>query len=399
MAFFYHQSELRLGSEKKSVSLAELCREHATPLYVYDLKEIEKRAVWLKEAFAGAPMTAHYAMKANANSEVLRKLKDLGLSIDTVSAGEIDIALKAGFNPSQIIFSGVGKTKAEIGRALELGIKQINVESPAELERIIELARAMKKNANVAFRMNPDVSPQTHPYITTGFRENKFGMDESFLPELKALLKNAGDCVTLKGLTLHIGSQLLELKALDEAIGKTAATYRALQAEGFEMGRLDIGGGLGINYDTADESPEQIVMQAYGKMAKAHLLPLGCEILTEPGRTLVGRSGILLAEIQYIKKTKFKNFAILNTGMHHLLRPALYQAQHRIYPIQQKANCKLMTYDVVGPICESSDFIGRDISLPELKAGELLAIMDVGAYGYSMASHYNAHALPREIAI
>ncbi len=397
-------------SDTSAVSLEKIASQLTRPTYVYDLDNVRLRGEALKAAFNETNCVVHYALKANNHPLVLKTINSLGFGADTVSAGEIQLALSAGISADRIIFSGVGKTIREIEFAIQSQIKQINVESPQELARIIQIARRLNRCVDVAFRMNPDVNPDTHPYITTGFRENKFGMDESFLPELKALLREAKDAVRLRGLTLHIGSQLLEIQSLHDAIEKTIAVHRTFEADGFALDCLDIGGGVGINYASADESSEFAMIEAYGKMVRALTKDLKVEIMLEPGRILVGRCGVLLTEVQYIKRAPAKTFAIVDTGMHHLLRPALYGARHRILPVAESrmvlpgvnstsSNLQPELFDVVGPICESSDCIARDIRLVSLQQGDWLAIADAGAYGFTMASHYNAHELPAQICV
>lgn len=397
--YFYQDGELRLGTQSKSKAVKSFVDHYEGPTYLYDLDDIRMRFQKYEDAFAGLKHTIHYAMKANSHPVILKKLAEWGAGADTVSAGEIRKALAAGFKPEKIIFSGVAKTRKEIEFAIDTGIKQINIESPAELARIIEIAKAKRRPTNVAFRLNPDVNPKTHPYITTGFRENKFGMDESFLPDLIAQLK-ATDAVKLRGLTMHIGSLLFDLDVLTEAMEKTLAVHHALTKEGFDLDRFDVGGGLGIRYETGDATDELAMLAEYGERLKRTVqkhLPPATEILAEPGRLLVGRSGLLVSEVQYVKRAPAKTFAIVDTGMHHLLRPALYQAKHRVLPLEKTETHG--TYDVVGPICESSDVLARNVELPEVKTGDLLAIADAGAYGFSMASAYNSHDLPREIVI
>jgi diaminopimelate decarboxylase len=401
MPFYYHDGHLWIGQDDvdgvSGRDLLPIARSHDKPIYVYALSDIRKRARRLDAAFGPLAHGIHYAMKANANPEILRALAREGLGVDTVSGGEIEEALAAGFAPDTVIFSGVGKTRAEVELAVRLEIKQINVESPQELERIGQTAARLGKTINVAFRMNPDVNPKTHPYITTGFRENKFGMDASFLPELRSILSRYAGHIRLRGLTMHIGSQLTELSSVRDAIVKTKEIYLALRADHPEMDRFDIGGGLGINYESADTDLEFSLMDEYGRMSRELLGPLHAEVITEPGRVLVARAGLLIGEVQYIKRTPDKVFAILNTGMHHLIRPALYQARHRVLPVEIRPSADICTYDVVGPICESSDFLAKNVSLPELRPGDYVAIADAGAYGYSMASHYNKHSFPSEL--
>lgn len=422
MGYFYQGGSLKVGTESApssaSVDIATLAREFGTPLYIYDVSDVEMRYRAYVKALSGLNSSVHYALKANSNPLLLKKLASWGAGVDTVSAGEIRKALAAGFAPAKIIFSGVAKTKKEIAFAIENQIKQINVESPAELARIIELARAAGKKIDVAFRLNPDVNPQTHPYITTGFRENKFGMDESFLPELMTLLQESKDAVRLRGLTMHIGSLLFDLAVFREAIEKTIAVHRKFLAEGFVLDRLDVGGGLGIRYETADASSELKLLEDFGVMVREVIEKnfgqealLGgsrvptLEILTEPGRMLVARSGLLVSEVQYIKRAPAKTFAIVDTGMHHILRPALYQAKHRIVALAQTPSSSaqgspaIQSYDVVGPICESSDVLAKNVELPEITAGDYLGVSDTGAYGFSMASAYNSHEFPREVLV
>lgn len=408
MAYFYKDGSIHIGSaESQSRPVADLLPQPwQRPVYVYDLDDIEKRYRALDRALGSSPHAIHYAMKANSHPKILAHLARLGAGVDTVSAGEIRLALEAGMPPERIIFSGVAKTVAEIEFALKSKIKQINVESPQELERIASIARRLGCTANVAFRMNPDVNPQTHPYITTGFRENKFGMSESTIPDLVAILRSSEGALRLRGLTMHIGSLLFDIAVFKEAMDKIIRVHRQLVEAGFELDRLDIGGGLGIRYETGDDHADFELMDVYGKMVnqtfsalKAERPDRPLELITEPGRILVGRAGLLVTEVQYIKKTEQKTFAIVDTGMHHLLRPALYGAKHRLLALKAPATDARIKFDVVGPICESSDFFGKDVELPELRQGDLLGIADAGAYGYSMASRYNSHELPLEIVI
>ena len=401
MAFRYIKGRLVCGSNANAaVDVADAVREHGgTPAYVYDIDAAQARLSRMRASLGDLRASIHYAVKANPCPAVIRAMLEGGAGADVVSGGEVQQALDAGVPASAVIFSGVGKTVAEIRFALDAGVKQINVESPSELRRVAEIAKAMGKTADVAFRMNPDVNPVTHPYITTGFRENKFGMDESFLPDLLDIVRSSGPALRLRGLTLHIGSQLLEIDVLREAIQKTKSVFLSLIAGGHALDRFDVGGGVGIDYSTGQEEPELALMDAYGAMVVAELRDLGCEILFEPGRCLVGRAGLLVGEVQYVKRAPAKTFAIVDTGMHHLLRPALYQARHRVLPLEAREGINVEPYDVVGPICESSDFLARDVQLPTVREGDWLALADAGAYGRSMASQYNAHRFPAEIAI
>lgn len=396
MGLLYQGSVLHFG-ETKLLPLPELIARNGTePFYLYDLDGMRNRARALLQAFPG--LQPHYAMKANGSLRVLRTFREEKLGVDTVSGGEIKIALKAGFAPSEVIFSGVGKSRAEIELAIGQQIRQINVESPEELKRIIAMARAAGKKPKVAFRINPDVDPKTHPYIATGFRENKFGMGEHFVPELRKLLSDAKDAVELVGLTLHIGSQLRDLRPLEDAIKKTLPLYELFKKDGHPMRTFDVGGGVGIAYDEEHRNPplDLKLIEKYGELLQRALKGFSGEVLCEPGRILVGSCGTLVTEVQYVKETPDRNFLIVNTGMHHLLRPALYQAEHRILPVLEHKERPSLTYDIAGPICESSDFLGKNRLFHETRGGEFLAIADAGAYGYSMASDYNEHSWPKQ---
>lgn len=398
MGLFYRREKLCLGTEAAPVALEAIAAAAAAPFYAYDWNEFQRRLAHFRESF-GIPVEIHYAMKANGNPRLLARIAALDVGVDVVSGGELREAREAGFAASEIIFSGVGKTKTELTLAIAEGIKQINVESPQELARIGELARAAGKRARVAFRINPDVDPDTHPYITTGFRENKFGMDESFLPELERILAEYPRELELKGTTIHIGSQLLDLAAIESAIQKTIPIFERFRRAGHPVETFDIGGGLGVNYKADDSVAVTERMRAYGKIVTRLLKPLGCRVLCEPGRVLIGPAGVLVGEVQYVKQTPFKNFLIIDTGMHHLIRPSLYQAYHRILPIESHDDRPKQAYDVVGPICESSDVLGAARELPEMRQGERVAIADAGAYGFSMASHYNSHEMPLEFLV
>lgn len=398
MPFFYQQEKLKVGSQEQMLDLWELANQYPDPIYLYDLDAITSRYQQLEQALSGQRHSIHYAMKANSNLAILKHFLRLGSNVDTVSEGEIKKAIQSGFQPQQIIFSGVGKTKKEIQYAIDLGIKQINVESLQELERIANMASDSGQKIDIGIRVNPDVNPNTHPYITTGFRENKFGLGIDHLDKVLNLISKTSSPVRLRGLSMHIGSQLFDLDCLRDAILIIKNLFHSLVGQGFQIDRLDIGGGLGIRYETDSEIEETNLICAFGKMVHETLSDIDAEILIEPGRILVARSGLLIGQVQYIKSTDVKNFAILNTGMHHLIRPALYGAHHRVLPLI-KNNDPAKIYDVVGPICESSDFLAKNIELPLVRQDDYLAIADVGAYGASMASSYNSHSWPRELAI
>jgi len=403
LSLFYEGGQLHMGGERRAEgspakNLQAVLEEHqGRPCYVYNLSEIQKRFQLLQNSiYDPERLKIHYASKANGNPQILGALKALGAGVDVVSGGEVRLALEAGFEPSDVIFSGVAKSKNEIRLALEQRIFQINVESPQELQRIGEIAREMGVKAPVAFRMNPEVNPVTHPYITTGMSENKFGMTKDFLPDLLQILK-AEPALELQGLTMHIGSQILQLEVFEEAITKLHGLYQDLKKQGHPLKTLDIGGGVGIQYGSASNDDDLQSIANYSEIVKKTLADFEDKLLIEPGRILVGRSGVLICQVEYIKESVHKNFAIVNSGMHHLLRPALYQATHRILPTKERSEGSQKMYDVVGPICESSDFLGHDRLFRDLKQGDGLVICDAGAYGFSMASNYNAHDLPVEI--
>ena len=387
---YYKNKELYL----QKTLLSQLAVKYKTPLYVYSTSVICQRLQTYLEAFHHQA-DIYFSIKSNSNPQVLELIQKQGVGVDVVSSGEIKKAFLAGFKSSDVIFSGVAKTSEDLEFAINKNIKQINVESPQELDRIGQIAQRLQKPASIAFRYNPDVSPETHPHITTGFRENKFGMDSSFLPHLQELLSKHKQLV-LKGVTLHIGSQILSIDVMKEAISKTIPIYKHFQSLGFPVDRFDIGGGLGISYYQGQLSPD---VGEFGQMVRDLLEPLGCHILCEPGRVIIGPAGVLLTQVQYIKNTPYKNFVMVDTGMHHLLRPVLYNAYHEIFNLKQKKESVGKVYDVVGPICESADVLGKARVFKGLEQDDLLAILDVGAYGYSMANLYNSHPLPKEILI
>lgn len=396
MLLRYMNQKLHFGLEPQA--LESFLTDYQGPLYVYDLKGLQKRVEQYR-SFLGSKSQIYYATKANSHLDILKSLKKQGVRLDVVSGGEIDQGIKAGFEAREIIFSGVGKTRQEITQALFLRVHQINVESVEELKRIAEIAKSLRVRAQIAFRMNPEVSPQTHPYITTGFRENKFGLDAQALPELLRILKENTEHLELKGLTMHIGSQITDIEVFQEAIQKTKEMFRHVQSQGFTPSRFDVGGGVGIVYEREDLAGEEKLLRNYGQMVQNELKDLDVEIQCEPGRWLVAHNGVLLCQIQYVKETPYKKFLIVDSGMNHLLRPALYEAHHNIWTLNEPSSTAVEVYDVVGPICESSDFLALERALPRCKGGDFLAIADSGAYGMSMASEYNLRALPREICL
>jgi len=390
-AYIQKNGKLYINGSSKQRALGEYFSEgYLIPTYFYNLDDIENRVNALRMAFNNN-IEIHYAMKANDHHFLLQFFHQLGIGFDVVSGGELEKASAAKAQGEEIVFSGVGKTKKEILKALDLQISQINIESPAELRRVGSLAKSKGVKARVAFRLNPDVNPETHPYIKTGFRENKFGMDVSFFKELREILLEYKESLQLVGVTMHIGSQLRELNAIFEAVEKTLRIFDQWNNEGFLLETFDIGGGVGIDYHSLDPEHEFDLIKKYGQGVLERVGQRSLKLMCEPGRILVGRSGVLISEVQYIKETPYKKFCIVDTGMHHLMRPSLYQAFHQILPLQMAKSEVQRVYDVVGPICESADVLGFDRQLPEIKEGDLLAVMDTGAYGAVMSSAYNSH--------
>ena len=397
MPYEYQNKELHLVQGTQKHNLIALSGKIGTPVYVYDLKGLMERFRFF--ARHTRPARAHYAMKANSHPQILKALRAEGAGADVVSGGEIELALQAGFKGKDIVFSGVGKTRGEIELALKADILQFNVESLSELKRIAQTSSDMGKKARVAFRMNPDIDLNTHPYIKTGLKEHKFGLEPEQLPQLKQIIKEHSAQLSLHGLTMHIGSQIPDLKPLKIAMLKLLSLYRELQKD-FALQTLDVGGGLSIDYKNPDESKDLRLIEGYGQLLKELAQESQARVLTEPGRIITARFACLIGEIQYIKTAcSGKNFVILNTGMHHLIRPCLYQAYHQILPLKKREGGQSRVYDVVGPICESSDILGRDRVFAHLKEGDFMAVLDVGAYGAVMASQYNSHPPPKEYVL
>uniref|UniRef100_UPI0033423F91 diaminopimelate decarboxylase n=1 Tax=Castellaniella defragrans TaxID=75697 RepID=UPI0033423F91 len=380
----------------ENVPLPELADQYATPLYVYSRRALREAWERYARAIAGRNAMICYGTKANSNLAVLHEFQRLGAGFDIVSGGELARVLAAGAAPDRIVFSGVGKQAWEIRQALSAGIKCFNVESAPELERLADIASGMGLRAPVSLRVNPDVDARTHPYISTGLKENKFGVDIAAAPELyRQARQHPG--LEIVGVDCHIGSQILEIAPYLDALDKLIALILALRADGIELRHLDLGGGLGIRY--ADETPPEpaslldpvfAALEAHGL---AHL-----QIILEPGRSLVGNAGVLLTRVEYLKHTHARNFAIVDAAMNDLMRPALYEAWHDVEPVAPHSGQSGQTYDIVGPVCESGDWLarGRDLALEQ---GDLLAIMSAGAYAFSMSSQYNVRPRAAEILV
>ena len=365
------------------VSLEDAAAAHGTPLYLYSRAAVEHAYGAYDRAFAPVPHRVCYALKANASGAILRILAGLGAGADIVSGMEMRAALRAGFPAERIVFAGVGKTDAELELGIEQGVGLINAESEAEIARIGAAASARWRTARVALRVNPDIDPRSHPYISTGLRENKFGTDIALAPEILARARSVAG-VRMVGLQCHIGSQITDLGPLEESARELAALSRRLLDEGFALETIDVGGGLGVDYHGSDgPTPESFAARILPALAG---LPL--TVLIEPGRSLVARAGVLLTRILDVKENRGRTFVIVDAGMNDLIRPALYGAFHRIEPVtlRERGTARV---DVVGPVCETADFLARDRDLEAVEPGELLAVRDAGAYGFSMSSTYN----------
>ena len=376
----------------EGVALDTLAERFGTPLYVYSRAALENAYQAYAQAFANTPHLICYAVKANSSLGILNLFARLGTGFDIVSGGELARVLAAGGDPGKVVFSGVGKTADEMRAALKAGILCFNVESVSELHRLNQVAGELGQVAPVSFRVNPDVDPKTHPYISTGLKENKFGVPIADAPALYRLAASLPH-LNVTGIDCHIGSQLTDLSPLADAAGRVLALVDTLAAEGITLHHIDLGGGVGIRYN--DETPPDL--EAYGRTLAKLFSGRKEKLLLEPGRSLVGNAGLLLTRVEYLKPGEGKNFAIVDAAMNDLMRPALYEAFHDIVPVKQK-NADNKRYDIVGPICETGDFIGfaRDLSIEE---GDLLAICSAGAYGMSMASNYNSRPRAAEILI
>jgi diaminopimelate decarboxylase len=376
------------------LSLAAVADELGTPLYVYSAAAVRDAYAAYERAFAAVPHRICYALKANGTGALLRLLAGLGAGADIVSGGELLAALRAGFAAGRIVFSGVGKTDAELRLGLEHDIGEFNVESEAEIRRLSSAATAAGRVARVTLRVNPDIDPRSHPYISTGLRENKFGVDIALAPELLRRARSLPG-VKIVGLQCHIGSQITDLEPLAAAARALALLSRRLLDEGFALSSIDLGGGLGVDYERGEAGPSP---EALAERVLPALAGLPLMLLLEPGRSLVAGAGVLLCRVIDVKRTGSKRFVIVDAGMNDLLRPALYGAHHRVEPVEESGRASERV-DVVGPVCESGDFLARDRDLPELVPGELVAIRDVGAYGFVMSSRYNMRPRPAEALV
>jgi len=390
MDFFQYRGDTLHAED---VPLDRLAAEFGTPTYVYSRATLERHWHAFDRAFADRPHLVCYAVKANGNLGVLNALARLESGFDIVSLGELERVLAAGGEARRVVFSGVGKRADEMRRALEVGIRCFNVESAAELDRLNRVAGEVGRPAPVSLRVNPDVDPRTHPYIATGLKESKFGID---VADALAVYRRAADLPNLEvvGVDCHIGSQLTSLSPFLDALDRVLALVHRLADDGIALHHLDIGGGLGVRY--RDETPPEPA--EYAEAINARLGGLAMEVLIEPGRAIVANAGVLLTRVEYLKPTAHRRFAIVDAAMNDLIRPALYEAYHEVVPVRRDGGGEEAAYDLVGPVCESSDFLARDRTL-RLAPGDLLALRTAGAYGFSMASNYNGRPRPPELMV
>jgi diaminopimelate decarboxylase len=380
----------------EDIRVLDLARRFGTPLYIYSYKTLIDHYLKLKTAFKEIQPLICYSVKANSNLAILRALVDKGAGLDIVSGGELFRALKAGCPANKIVYASVGKTDREIEEAMRRRILFFNVESVAELENINRISKRLNRVTQVAIRINPDVEPKTHKYITTGKLTNKFGIDFKSAYQI-LLLRRALTNIKISGLHIHIGSQITESQPYVAAISKMADFIERLKKKGIKLEYLNIGGGLGIVYD--QETPQTAAR--FAQKVSPLLKKTGVKIILEPGRFIVGNAGILVARVLYIKSTFKNKFVIVDSGMNDLIRPALYDAYHKILPLRITDYGLRITEkaDVVGPICESADFFAKDRNLPKLQEGDYVAIMGAGAYGFSMSSNYNSRPRPAEVIV
>jgi diaminopimelate decarboxylase len=388
----------------EELSLHKLAEQYGTPLYVYSASAILKRVASFENAFRNVSHTICYSVKANSNLTILRLLAREGCGFDVVSGGELERVMVAERTAAKrVVFSGVGKSRDEMIAALKAGILLFNVESESELSSLAECARRLRKIAPIALRVNPDVAAETHPYISTGLRQHKFGVP---IREARKLYAKAAECRSLRvaGVSVHIGSQITDVSPFGEAVQRVADLVGTLRKDSHKIEFVDIGGGLGINYHSRDADFTASVAR-YAEAVTKPLRSLNVHLLLEPGRAIVGSSGALITSVVYRKENDGKRFLVVDAGMNDLIRPSLYAAHHEIVPVMisgsrgKSHRTSSEMVDVVGPVCESGDFFARDRELPPVEEGDLLAILDAGAYGMSLASNYNSRPRPAEILV
>jgi diaminopimelate decarboxylase len=397
-SFRYPENQSALHCER--VSLPYLARKYGTPLYVYSAGQIVDRYRLFSDAFAHRDHLICYSVKANSNLSILKLLADYGSGFDIVSGGELERILEVNKKAARrVVFSGVGKTAPEIDLALAAGILIFNVESESEVALLAERARKRKVRARVALRVNPDVFAETHPYISTGLREHKFGIDIKLARHVYQEAKRSRFLDPV-GISVHIGSQIQTAEPFGAALEAVANLIQELKTDGIEIKFVDAGGGLGIDYLPSSSAFDPVAsMEGYAAALERSLGGLEVRLLLEPGRFLVAQAGALLARVLYVKRNGSKTFVITDAGMNDLIRPALYQAYHEIVPVIRDSASKPAIVDIVGPVCETGDFFARDRSLQEVKEGDLVAILDAGAYGMSLSSNYNTRPRPAEVLV
>ena len=377
----------------EDIPLKKIAEDVGTPFYVYSKNGILDKINRYKKAFQSYPTLICYAAKANSNLSILKIFRENGLGLDIVSGGELYRGLKAGFDPEKIVYAGVGKTDRELADAVKAGILSFNVESFMEIEVIDRIAGSLGKKANISIRINPDVNPKTHPYISTGLRESKFGIDmEDAVKAYETASKKKN--LNVVGIHCHIGSQIIDVSPYKEAVEKTVELVFKLKKIGIELKHIDIGGGLGIKYRPDDNPPEP---EDLAKMVIPAVKETGLKLLIEPGRSLIGEVGALISQVIFLKDKGEKHFIIIDSGMNDLLRPAMYNAYHHILPVTKKG--KRVVADIVGPICETGDFFAIDREIDDLQRGDYLAVMSAGAYGFSMSSNYNTRPRAAEVLV
>lgn len=392
--FIYKNNELFC----ESVAVADIAREVGTPFYLYSSATLTHHFNTFDKSFGEVRHLTCFAVKSCSNLAVLRLFSTLGGGADIVSGGELYRALKAGIAPHRIIYSGVGKTEDELRYGLVSGILMFNVESEQELEKLQQVAREQEIEAPVSFRVNPDVDPKTHAYISTGLAENKFGIPIEQAEEVYVRARDM-EHIKIMGVSCHIGSQLTDISPFTETLRKVKQFVSRLEKNNIEISHLDLGGGLGVRYQ--DEKPPH--PQEYAKALKTEMKGLNCTLILEPGRVIVGNAGILVSKVLYTKQSQIKNFVIVDAAMNDLARPSLYDAHHDILPVSRKTGQvseeDLEVADVVGPICETGDFLAKDRRLPPFEQGELMAVMSSGAYGFTMSSNYNSRPRAAEVLV
>ncbi len=406
--FVFNPSSVSISGKKKSapqpvlrceqVPLPELAERFGTPLYVYSAGMIREQVGAFQKAFRGVEHSICYSVKANSNLSVLRLLGKLGCGFDVVSGGELERVLRADRRAAKrVVFSGVGKTTAEIEAALKAGILLFNLESASELDAVSRCAAKGQRTAKIAFRVNPDVPADTHPYISTGLHKHKFGVPLNEARELYARAAKA-KYLQVAGVSVHIGSQITDFAPFAVAMERVAELVRQLRSDGHRIEYVDAGGGMGIDYRASGEEDGEKFVSEYAQAVTGPLRGLGVKLLLEPGRSIVGAAGVLLTRVLYRKTNGEKKFLVVDAGMNDLIRPSLYQAEHQIVPVRSGGlGCEIV--DIVGPVCESGDFFAREREMAVVPEGELLAILDAGAYGMALASNYNTRPRPAEVLV